>query len=182
MTKHLNTLAILASWALAVSSCAEDTGQGSRSESSNSSRLDQPGSVPVVNEKTKVPPRDSAGPGTVTWTLGGLQERLRREGLEAIAVGEVRQPFMGGPGMRYKLPGGELQAFLYADAGAVARDTDLLDSTTVSPPTMMITWVMPPTLILSNNLAVILITRDPVLREKVRAAVKPDRPSHTKSF
>jgi len=138
---------------------------------------------PAVSEEVAVatpgvPPADTAGSGSINWTLADLHHRLRAVGLNAVASGEVRQPFMGGPGMRYKLEGGELQAYIYADAGALARDTDQLDTATVSPPTMMISWVMPPTLIVSNNLALILLTRDPMLRKKIRDAVRPDLYRH----
>lgn len=125
-----------------------------------------------------LPPADTAGSGSINWTLADLHHRLRAVGLDAVAAGEVRQPFMGGPGMRYNLERGELQAYIYADAGALARDTDRLDTATVSPPTMMISWMMPPTLIVSNNLALILLTNDLQLRKKIRDAVRPDLYRH----
>ena len=129
-----------------------------------------------------VPLSDTVGSGSINWTLSDLQSRLNRAGFKPVAAGEVRQPFMGGPGMRYEIDGGELQAYIYADAGAVARDTDRLDPATVSPPTMMIDWKMPPTLIVSNNLALILLTNDPQLRKKVRDAVKPNLLRHDESL
>jgi hypothetical protein len=129
-----------------------------------------------------VPLSDTVGSGSINWTLSDLQRRLSGVGLEPVAAGEVRQPFMGGPGMRYEVDGGELQAYIYADAGAVARDTDRLDPATVSPPTMMISWKMPPTLIVSNNLALILLTSDPQLRKKIRDAVKPNLLRHDESL
>ena len=128
------------------------------------------------------PPSDSSGARIFNWTLGALETQLRSEGLQPVAIGEIRQPFIGGPGMRYRLSGGEVQAFVYADAGAVARDTDELDTVRVAPPTMMIDWVMPPKLIVDNNLVLIVLTRDDALREKIRAAVSVERPSHTRNY
>lgn len=128
-----------------------------------------------------VPPRDTVGSGSINWTFGDLRNRMRGAGLDAIAVGEVRQSFLGASGMRFKLQGGELQAYVYADAGALSRDADVLDTVTVSPPTTMIEWVLPPTLIISNNLALILLTNDPQLRKAVREAVRPDLNRHDRS-
>lgn len=155
---------------LVSSSCGRDGRQTERSSSvdGETATVATPG----------LPPNDTTGSGSINWTLADLHRRLRAVGLDAVAAGEVRQPFMGGPGMRFKLEGGELQAYIYADAGALARDTDRLDTATVSPPTMMISWVMPPTLIVSNNLALILLTRDLQLRKKIRDAVRPDLDRH----
>lgn len=140
-----------------------------------------PVAVPVFAVPA-VPPSDTVGAASINWTLSDLHRRLCAVGLEPAAAGEVRQPFMGGPGMRYDIDGGELQAYIYGDAGAVARDTDRLNTATVSPPGMMIHWKMPPTLIVSNNLALILLTNDPQLRKKVRDAVKPNLLRHDESL
>ena len=121
---------------------------------------------------------DTIGSGSITWTLADLHSALSNSGLHPIESGRVRQPFLGADGMRYQLNVGELQAYIYGDAGAVARDTYLLDTTTLSPPEMMIHWRMPPTLIVSNNLALILVTHDTALRARVRGAVKPDLTRH----
>jgi hypothetical protein len=141
-------------------------------------------SIPVSVAEIEVPqapPSDTAGAGSINWTLSDLHTVLCNVGLEPVVAGEVRQPFMSGPGMLYQLEGAELQAYIYADAGAVGRDTDRLDSATVSPPGMMIHWKMPPTLIVSNNLALILLTNDPQLRKKIRDAVKPNLLRHDES-
>jgi hypothetical protein len=106
---------------------------------------------------------------------------MRNAGLDAVVAGEVRQPFLGPPGMRFTLPGGELQAYVNADAGALSRDIDVLDTVRVSPPTMMINWRLPPALIVSNNLALILLTRDPHLRKTITEAVRPNLYRHDES-
>lgn len=79
------------------------------------------------------------------------------------------------------MPNGELQAYVYADAGALSRDVDVLDTVRVAPPTMMIEWRMPPSLIVSNNLALILLTRDPELRKQITGAVRPNLYRHDES-
>lgn len=79
---------------------------------------------------------------------------------------------MGVEGVLYRVEQAEVQVYLYADAVAVARDTDPLDTTRVAPPTMQVSWRMPPTLIVDNNLAAILLTRDDALRQKIRAVIE----------
>lgn len=119
------------------------------------------------------PPKDSIeGSSPLQWDLAILEQVLMASGLNHVRAGMVRQPFLGDKGVIYRVNGAELQVFLYADAGAVARDTDLLDTTRVAPPTMQIRWRMPPTLIVDNNMVVILLTTDSALRRKVRAAIK----------
>jgi hypothetical protein len=118
-------------------------------------------------------PKDTvAGASRLQWTLPNLEEALRKKGLNPVRGGPVKQPFLGGEGVSYKIGPAELQIYLYADAGAVARDTDPLDTTRVAPPTMQVSWRMPPTLIVDNNMVGILLTRDEALRRRIRAAIK----------
>lgn len=118
-------------------------------------------------------PNDTvAGASRLQWTLANLEEVLRKNGLNPVRGGPVTQPFLGGEGVLYKIGKAELQVYLYADAGAVGRDTDPLDTTRVAPPTMQVSWRMPPTLIVDNNVAAILLTRDDALRRTIRAAIE----------
>ena len=135
----------------------------------------------TVNRASTSPPRDTAGSGAINWTVADLQTRMRDVGIKAIAAGEVHQPFLGSPGARFTMRDGELQAYVFADAGALSRVIDVLDTITVSPPGMMIDWRLPPKLIVSNNLALILLTRDAGLRKTIAEAVRPDLYRHDKS-
>ncbi len=129
--------------------------------------------VPPPPPATAPRPRDTvAGASRLQWTLANLEEALRKNRLNPVRGGRVRQPFLGGEGVLYQIGQAELQVYLYADAGAVARDTDPLDTTRVAPPTMQVSWRMPPTLIVDNNMAAILLTRDDSLRRKIRAAIE----------
>ena len=148
-------------------------GRADRQGPSDTAALQQPPGTVSRAPKDTVP-----GAGRLQWSLSDLQEALTRAGVSATSTGSVKQPFMGPTGMRYRLRDGELQAYLYADAVALARDTDKLDTVTVSPPTMKINWVMPPSLIIENNLALILLTRDPRLKEEIVRAVKTKKTSH----
>lgn len=167
--------------AIAAAACV-DSKPLARTDDARSDSVSAVANQPTHVSSDAAPSSDSAGARTFTWSLSALELRLRAEGIKPVATGEVKQPFIGGPGMRYRLIGGELQAFIYADAGAVARDVDQLDTVKVAPPTTMISWVMPPKLIVSNNLVLIVLTSDGALRKKIRAAVSVERPSHTKNY
>ena len=118
-------------------------------------------------------PKDTvSGASRPQWTFANLEEALRKNGLSPIGAGPVRQPFLGAEGVLYRIGETELQAYLYADAGAVARDTDPLDTTRVAPSTMQISWRMQPTLIVDDNMVVILLTRDDALRKGIRSAIE----------
>lgn len=119
-------------------------------------------------------PRDTVDASRqLQFTQSAVKERLRAVGIDAVDGGAVRQPFLGPEGRIYRVPGGELQAYIYGDAVALARDTDRLDTLRVAPPGMMISWIMPPALIIANNLAAILLTRDESLRRRIQGAFKP---------
>ncbi len=139
------------------------------------------GGADSVNGAPTSASRDTAGSGAINWTVADLQTRMRHAGINAIPAGQVRQSFLGAPGTRFTMQGGELQAFVYADAGALSHDIDVLDTVRVSPPGTMIDWRLPPKLIVSNNLAVILLTRDLELRKTITEAVRPNLFRHDQS-
>ena len=141
-------------------------GTGSKDRNTNDSVPPSP-SAAVTRLKDTV-----AGASRLQWTLTNLEEALRKNGLNPVRGGSVRQPFLGGEGVLYQMGQADLQVYLYADAGAAARDTDPLDTTRVAPPTMQISWRLPPTLIVDNNMAAILLTRDAGLRRQIRAAIE----------
>ena len=124
--------------------------------------------------------RADSAPGAIAvpavplhWSADTVLVRLAEAGLAPHAQGEVRQPFFDAPGTRIALAGGraEVQAFVVGDVGAASRATAGLDTTRVSPPPTRIAWPMPPTLVVNNNLAAIVLTRDAALRERVRRAL-----------
>lgn len=116
--------------------------------------------------------RDPVAAQTLTWDVAAVEHRLRDSGLSPVRAPEpVRQPFMAVPGTLFRLSGGELQVYIYGDAGALSRDVAGLDTARVAPPTMMIEWLAKPTLITANNLAALLITNDDSLRRRVRSAL-----------
>jgi len=118
-------------------------------------------------------PRDTVAAVQVQWTVAEILQRLRSAGMPAELRGEVRQPFLAVSGALISVPGGEVQIYLYGDAGAAGRDVARLDTNRVAPPNMMITWVAPPSLIWHNNMVAILLTRDARLRARIAQSLEP---------
>lgn len=114
----------------------------------------------------------SCGHCVRAWTLDRVEASLRNAGLTPTRLPEpVRQPFMNVPATVLTLDGAELQVYVYGDDGVASRDVAGLDTARVSPPTAMITWRMPASLIARGNLVVIVLTRDEALRRRIAATL-----------
>lgn len=121
-------------------------------------------------------PASATGTARTAWDLAAVEASLRTVGLHPVRRTEpVRQSFMAVPATLLDLGTGEVQIYLYATHAARAHDTDRLDPNHVAPPHMMISWRMPPTLIVSDNLAAILLTHDVAMRDHVRKALSHPR-------
>lgn len=104
------------------------------------------------------------------WRECSVAKRLERAGLVAERRDEPeRHDFMSVPGTVFETQRTEVQVFLYASAEARARDTDALDSATVSPRGRRIVWRAPAVLVTSGNLAAIILGLNE--REVERAAL-----------
>jgi hypothetical protein len=88
----------------------------------------------------------------------------------------VRYDFLGVPGVRYKVRYGELHAFVYDDTARLARDVAALDTVRVSPKGTVRHWDAPATFVRSGNLAVVLLTGNEHLMERVQLAVQAGPP------
>jgi hypothetical protein len=149
-------------------------GKGSDTQRTASSTVAANTSTP-----TSLLPKDTVpGAGRLQWTLADVEETLNRIGVKPVRLGSVKQPFLGPVGTVYRVSTGELQVYIYGDAGAVGRDTDKLDTANVAPPTMKISWIMLPSLITENNLALILLTRDAHLRRQITEAIRAKASLH----
>lgn len=116
------------------------------------------------------PPPSTTG----LWDADHIEERLDRAGLAPIRDSvPVRQPFMRVPGVRFRVGGAELQVYVYPDSAARERDTQALDTLTVSPRgARAVDWPATPLLIVSNNIAAILLADNLRQRERVRLALE----------
>jgi hypothetical protein len=115
---------------------------------------------------------------TIDAPKGVWEVRAVRRALEVASLGPVSDdgvvhlPFLGPEGTRLGLPGAEVQVYIYADALARARETDLIDSLKVAPASGHVDWRMPASIIVTNNAAVIVLTSDDLLRKRIHAAVR----------
>lgn len=122
------------------------------------------------------PPLDTRMRPATNWDSASVEKRLESAGLAPVRVaGPVRHPFMSVTGRAYHLGEAELQVFVYADSAAVARDVQRLDTATVAPPGQRTEWRTKPTLIISNNLAAILLSRNERQIERVQLALTAGR-------
>ena len=107
------------------------------------------------------------------WSTRSVIGALVSNGLGPVKFdGVVHQPFIGPGGSRLRIPGAEIQVYVYADALARARDTDLIDSVKVAPRRLHVAWRLPASIIPVNNAALIVLTADSSLRRRIHAAVR----------
>ncbi len=127
---------------------------------------------------TSTPVADSAGVPACRlegdWTPCAVEDRLLHAGVVLDRQPDlVRHDFLRVPGTRYHVGSAdhELQVFLYASEADRRRDTDALDSATASPRGTRVTWPAPPTLVLSQNLAAIILSLNDRTVERLALAL-----------
>ena len=138
------------------------------------------GATVSIAEGTVVPDVEGSAVDTVApyegvWDVATVRGHLARAGIVTTEEGQVSQPFMGARGTRLRGEKGELQVFVYADAGARARDTDRLDSAALDLPGEAGSAQRPAAVVTANNLAVIVVGRDSALLESVTAVLRARR-------
>jgi hypothetical protein len=144
---------------------------------------DAPAAVDSARRDAQVAPvagrADTVAAHAVTWNVASVERQLRAVGLLPTGTREVvRQPFLSVPGIVFRMPGADVQAFFYADAVAVARDAGPIDTTRVAPPTMMIEWRKRPHLVTDNNLLAIILTDDQRLAARIQGALRASKERH----
>ena len=90
--------------------------------------------------------------------------------------GEVSRPFLSVSGTRYQLGREQLEVYVYPSAAARERDFAAIDSVRVAPEGESVSWPATPTLIVSDNLAAILIGGSPRQVERVSNAIRAGLP------
>lgn len=121
-------------------------------------------------ERDLVDPADAASVQN-RWDLAAVEAKLAAAGLHPKRAATVRHSFMKVPATVIAVDSGEVQIFIYASHAEREHDTRLLDPHTVSPPHMSISWIMPAQLVVSDNLAAILLTRHAGVRSHVTHAL-----------
>ena len=133
--------------------------------------------TPAAAVATTASPRTGDDcPLTGAWRPCSVMDRLEHAGLAPVARDSVRHTFLSVPGAVYAVGRGELQLFLYPDSAARARDFVTFDTARVQPPGTMVTWRAPASLVLSNNLAAILLSDNATQVERVRLALTAGLP------
>lgn len=113
------------------------------------------------------------------WTPCAVEDRLVHAG---VVIEKQPEPatyaFFSVPGVRYHVGSAEHQllVFLYPSAQAREKDTALLDSATVSPKGTRVTWPEPPTLVVSNNLAAVILSLNDRTVERLALALSAGLP------
>ena len=114
-------------------------------------------------------PIDTVRAPAGTWSLGLAENKLRNAQMSPVRQGtDVRRTGFAVPATRYALGPAQLEIFLYADAVARGRDTDILDLRRLEQ------GQRAPVLIADGNLAALLFTADAALASRVRAALRTD--------
>lgn len=174
--------------AIAVAALAAACGGGEASRTDSVVAMTAaPGSAPVASVADPNVGVQAAGRATMgpkgclhdgRWRVCSLVDRLERSGLviPAPEADSARYEFLGVPGVRYKVRYGELQAFVYDDTARLARDVAALDTVHVSPKGTTRHWDAPVTFVRSGNLAVVLLTGNEHLVERVQLAVQAGPP------
>ena len=104
--------------------------------------------------------------------VASIERALRNAGVDVSRdPTPIQQSFMSVRATRLVVDGADLQVYIYPSVSARRADTDRLDAAGVSPATVSVLWVAPPSLITFNNVALILLTADSGLRGRITAAL-----------
>ena len=115
---------------------------------------------------------------TGSWEACTMERRLKQAGFVLKRLDEkpgTRAGFSVKP-IAYSLGSSRLEAFIYDDEKALARDMALIDTVTVAPRGSPPAWESTPMLIRSGNLAVVLLTQNPRQAERVMLAITAGAP------
>lgn len=116
---------------------------------------------------------------TGDWQLCSVEDRLTRAGLVIERLPEpVVHDFLHTEGVRFRVGAGddEVQVFVYPNADGRVKDTDALDSATVSPRGDRRSYRVPPLLVTSANLAAIVFTLNERTSERISLALSAGLP------
>ena len=132
--------------------------------------------APQTSTHTETNRSSEPQPRHLRWTLDRVEKRLRRAGIPVQRGTRITQPFMS-IRATVLLAGAademEIQVYVYRSAAARNRDTSRLDQRHIAPPGVSPTWLMPPSLVVDGNLALIVLTRSEELRKKLAATFDP---------
>ncbi|MDB4881107.1 MAG: hypothetical protein JWL60_2553 [Gemmatimonadetes bacterium] len=125
---------------------------------------------PAVVRQDSAPGAVAVSADPLQWKGDDVVSRLRQGGLAPVLAGSVAQPSFGPRGLRVTVAdgAGEVRAFLFGDANAVAlagRGFDAARVPGVAPGRSV-------TLLVDNNLGAIVIAADASLGQRIAAALR----------
>ncbi len=117
---------------------------------------------------------DTTCPKEGNWRLCSVEDRLVHAGLVVEKRdAPVHRDFLRVAGTAYQVGVKDdvVEVFVYPTSEARKRDTDLLDSATASPKGTRIIYGAPPTLVMSNNMAAIVLSLNDRTVERLALAL-----------
>jgi hypothetical protein len=138
----------------------------------------------VAQNSSTLPPPLPLCPGTGHWEACTVFDRLERAGLAPQRRDTVRHAWLRVPGQVWGVGRGSVQIFRYADSVARRIDFVALDSARARPKRdTSITWSLPVTVLVNDNLLAIVLSDNAQQIERVTLALtagpppKPPEPS-----
>jgi hypothetical protein len=133
--------------------------------------------IALVRAESATASAVAAIPASGLWDVDRVSERLVRSGVAPRRIEPVppKPAFFASAnatGAFVVGRGGELRAFVFADSAARMRATASLDPATASPRGAATAWPGSPLLIVTQNLAAVLIGGSATLRERVQLALE----------
>lgn len=123
-------------------------------------------------EATAATAAQVAATATGLWDEPHLVNRLVRAGLAPQAItGEVPESYWSAPVLAYHVGNATLYAYIYPDSLSRRRITNGLDTLTLAPKGRAGSFPVPHTLIVQNNLAVVLVGSNERKQEQVSLAI-----------
>jgi hypothetical protein len=124
------------------------------------------------------PAPGAACPEYGLWRACSVEDRIARAGL-AVNRREkgVKHDFMRVEGLVWETSRAEVQVFLYPSEAERKRDTDMLDTVSVSPPGKRVYWRWPATLVTSGNMAAIILSLNGRQSERIALALGAGLPA-----
>lgn len=112
------------------------------------------------------------------WEMCTVIKRLESAGLAPrVERAPLHLAMFSTPGTRVSLGRGELQLFIYEDTLQRAWDVALLDTIEVAPRGQRGAWPMPASLVVSRNIAAVLLTESALLHDRVHDALTAGLPT-----
>lgn len=117
---------------------------------------------------------DASCPKEGNWAICSVEDRLVHAGLVVEKRdAQVHHDFFSVPGTAYQVGVKDdvVEIYIYPTVDARKGDTEKLDSATVSPKGTKVTWSAPPTLVMSNNMAAVILSLNDRTVERLALAL-----------